>query len=387
MPSTVMKSRPPSRRALSHQNDGVSPVVGTVLVLGIFMIVSAGIVFVAQPQFTKVQEDAQFQTLTTDTARISNAHKTLAVVGSEGELKKPVITLPSSLSAIRFDEGHHVMVAAAYGTDDYTTGSVAAQANGTHFDLDVDAWEDLDRSFTVTNLGPDVGEVRFTTHRWNTIEWHQVATEDHGNGVTNLWDTDETLTLTIPAAYENLDDGTYRITIADIGGSDPETIGEVWFFEQTRLMIEFPGSSGLRSLFVENGALFRYEDGRYFQERAALVSPPDNVTGTSALTWRLGRWNTTIGTGSAGGGQGTVALLMDLKAREVWAKDRGAWVVRAEFEGPYANIWRNHLDLEGMRPAYGDHESVWFIRGGDTERTVFPFHFTYADIAAGVRSA
>lgn len=365
---------------------GVSPVVGTILVLGIFISVTGAVIFVAKPQFDELREDGVFQGATTDMAKASADLKQLAVTGARDTVKKPVITL--SQGTLTSDDGHGVAVVAGYADADYGNVAGTSMANGTFHDFDLDDWEDLGTEFTIVNLGPEMPIGFIHAAYFDRGEWKEGANTTVGNGMTDTWAQDEAVTLSGLAAP--FDDNFYRIQIYRIQllpTPSTDLVGEIFVYEQDRIVYRFEGASGTRQLYLENGALFSLKDNRYRLEVPGLVQPPvTSASGQPAFTYRAAQLNATD---LGGGGYGSVALLLQLQRSDTFSQDRGAVVLRVEYAGEYPVIWQNYLDREGFAPAWpeDEREGVVFWTGDDSEWDVFPYHFVRTVTKASLRPA
>ncbi|MBW3582621.1 MAG: type IV pilin N-terminal domain-containing protein [Euryarchaeota archaeon] len=368
--------------------EGVSPVVGTLLMLGIFISIGATVFFVARPHFIEVQEDAAFDGVTDQMKGAASEIKGLAVSGLDGAVKKPVMTLPGG--EFLSERGHWYAV--SVGVQDENYGKVAGEsfAPGAHHDFYVEEWTpdavSGDTQFNVYNNAtfdiqyPTYLLQRFENGRWSDEKWDKPANILGADKLVKEGGSFHTVTTT-----EDLADTTYRLRISNnnTGGSEG-IIGEIYLYPQDRLAYHYGGESGLRSLYSENGAVWTVEQGKTFSRQAGLILPPAKAIGTGHFTMRTVDLNVT----GAAGGHAKLALLMNLVRNTDLALDQGASIVRIQIAGPDTETWRNTFYGIGLFQATDEAKGAYHIHATepDGHRKAFPFNFIHTEIDLRIRS-
>lgn len=379
------------KRHTMQGEEGVSPVVGTLLMLGIFISIGATVFFVARPAFIEVQEETAFDGVTAQMQGAASEIKGLAVSGIDGAVKKPVLTLPGG--EFLSERGHWYAV--SVGVQDEQYGDVAGEsyAKGAHHDFYVDEWTPDavggDTQFRVfNNASFDIGYPtyllqRFEEGRWVDESWDVPPNNVGADKLAKNGGSSRTITT-----VEDLADATYRLRISNNNtnpaGAPGGLVGEIYLYPQDRLAYHYGGESGVRTVYSENGAVWTVEEGKTFSRQSGLILPPAKTQGQGHFSMRTVDLDVT----GAAAGNAKLALLMNLEQNTDFALNQGASIVRVQIAGPDVETWRNTFYGIGLFQATDETKGVYHIHatGPDADRKAFPFNFIHTEIDLRIRS-
>lgn len=370
--------------------DAVSPVVGTLLVLVMFTVTTATIVAVVRPEIVEYQEAGKVDVIATQMANAVADVRHLAINGNEAEIRQPVISIHDGL--FELNKGHTVALTVGY-FDNSSADSMATYRDpgfyhSFHVSADPSSGASLfagvvdgtDSSVGLTfhhpyHLSPQDYAFNYIVSRWDSTEWDTIhsgsSSMSHG-ATTPAFALDPTGTWTIR-------DGPIRIAFYNSTTTPPHLDAEVYLYEQTSLSYWMDGESGSRSVHAENGGLMKGHKGRYTLEQGMVVKPPSTGLGNDMFSMRSIRLNETGASSASGGAQ--IGLVMRLNVTESFVFDNGASHVRMQFWGGHPRAMERQLMAAGFTDDAADGKGVyWAYEKTPDHHWGFPFHFTDSQI-------
>lgn len=358
--------------------DGVSPVIGTIMVLSILTVVTSTMLTVVWPQIQDNQQSGEFQVVTSQFSRLGADANQMALGGNMGEIRQRTVAMADGQLSLR--PGHLWAISTGLEDENYSNVAGLTRDPGDHPEFSV-AVDDAEypgspvlathSSFKVEDEG-DRG-VTYEVHRFTGTRWQD---PDPDGGPLGGSATGSDFTVTLPVS-QMLRDGPWRVQIFD---ADDALIGEVYIYELGRLTYSLEGRLTSREAILENGALFTREDTSMFSQSAGLYRTAASGGGTGGLNLRAAHLAASGSTESSG--QAKTTVHMTLTAHEHLAHDQGAIHARLQaLSGPHTNAWASHLTGGDFDPDT-DNTGVVFTwdSGEDGKIETFPFSVAYSEL-------
>ncbi|MGB0653243.1 MAG: hypothetical protein ACPGQL_08585 [Thermoplasmatota archaeon] len=323
---TVKKQQKPRRRRFWQRDDAVTPVVGSLLILG---ITAAGLVAAmawGAPLIQRTQEQSHLESQARQLETVRDTALRLTVPDAA---RTPGLALPSGSLGLTSGTRMVVVVSADDGYPDC--------------DPVPHDWSDDDNAISWTSWdgggcrAPSVGGGCTACLEVDQVVGDQRTSHDVA------WSSG-TLTVTSGGQPSDLGSGTWRIQMT-FGG---EPVVQVWIFDLGR--VAWDGGTGQDlAAMLEGGAVFTRQDDNVFLRADPVIR--DNVTGEDDLLMRLpvleGDHSTVAG--------GTAHLFLGLLGNhERYAGD--VYTTRWSFSGDLAESWCTSLLLRD--DATGDDHYV-----------------------------
>lgn len=354
--------------------DGVSPVIGTVMVLGILTVVTSTMLTVVWPQVQDSQQSGEFQVVTSQFSRLGADANQMALGGNLGEVRQRTVAMAGG--QLGLEHGHLWAISTGILDENYSQVAGESVAVGQHpaFKV-VEGVVATDGSFQVEYLderAQTADSLSWVLHRFTGSSW-----QDSGDGTASVvYEGD--FPVDLPAG-KRLRDDPWRVQIhnEDEGGV---LIGEVYIYELGRLTYLLQGSLHSREAMLENGALFTREDTSMYAHSAGLYRTAASGGGTGGLNLRAAHLDAS--TMSETSGRSKTTVHMTLTAHEHLAHDQGAIHARLQsLSGPHTNAWASHLS-GGDFDSSTDAKAVVFTWSGEEEDEVetFPLSVVYSEL-------
>jgi hypothetical protein len=367
--------------ALRRDAAGVSPVVGTVLVLAISVLGMAGVLYWGAPTIDRIQSRNAQAAIEGEFEGLRDASQELSVPDHS---RFPTVALPGGTLAVQ--QGTRFLVAA-----DQDTANAAC-------DLHVTDWSDSGANkdrVTVSATGCRTPTTTCTplplASGVSCLEVYSVG------GTTTVRQTTSLSggTATISGANTSRGDWLFRLTD---GNASPVVYAQAWLHSTDQLAWSLKTSTTSRSITLDGGAIFSNSDGTYFLEKEAAIGD------TSFGTGYYGFWLRSLlaSSYSAIDGQGSHQVFLSLLGNSVRVDSNTVTKLRFDFSGTLAQSWCNamvgrnpHLTnaayaaSAGFTCASGDASGLRSVTYTCSDATncpsgVFKFRFLHARIDASL---
>lgn len=315
--------------ASTDHDDGVTAVIGTVMVLAITVSGIALTLLVGTPAIQKLQDQGALDSVTGSFEAARHAMASMTVVDSSR-----TVVLPLPAGTLSLGSGSHFLVA------------VNASAGPTFY---VSNWSDWDTP-TANNV---------TLHNCDTPPFVQYANR------TSIANTSSGpfsfVQLTGGATFERTED--YRFVCGD---------AEAWLIHTDRLTWRRSSSGGSVEVHLEAGTIFTQSDGVLFRAAGPRV---DEGEGQHFLLSLPVMQNSTSGAFS--GGEPSLSLRLEERAVEKALADASS--VRIGIHGDLSEAWCNTLLQRGPWYNSGDGcEEKNGVRSVTFNKTTYdPFAFQF----------
>lgn len=374
---------PPS---LLRDASGVSPVVGTVLVLAISVLGIAGILAWGAPTIDKIQTRNAQMAMEGEFEGLRDMSADLSVPDHS---RFPTIAVPGGTLAMQ--AGTRFLVTADHDS------STTACGGGTcaNCDFHVTDWSDS---------GTDKGKVTVSATGCRTptatctplpLAVTSACLEIFSVGGTTTVEQNVTYSApTATVAGVDFSKGDWMFRLSDGVASTPTIYAEAWLHSTDQLAWTLQSGSGERKLFLEGGAVFSSAGGTYFLEKEATIGDSSFGTGYYGL-WLRSLLATTY---SSIDGPGSRQVFLSLLGNSVRVDSNAATKLRFDFAGPLAESWCNgmlarndrlanaaYAETAGFTCAAGDAQGLRSVAYTCTDATdcpggAFKFRFLHARI-------
>lgn len=354
---------------LAQDEDGVTPVVGTILVMAITVAGMAGILFWGAPAIQAIQDQGALAAMEGEFATLRESTLVLREIDSS---RVPVI--PVNEGTVGLEPGTRMVLHMA-------TGDAASSSCIPNL---TDGWF-TGASDDLVLDGPGCGFVPGNT---------DVAVDEYVGGHPEevaVTDDVQTDTITIAADDPSTDftDGDWRITVSKGG----DVLVYVFVIDTLRFQWDLLTQSSDMQLMLEGGALFRQESGRVFQ----LAGPPiqEDIFGTGDY---LIRFPTYRGSQFTFGAPVTLHAQVQLDANHLRVANDETRSLRYSFhDDDLSEAWCNAILLRNQATSTGTYtedpahtcasgdangiRSVEYVANGND---LFPFEFIHSRIHAAL---
>ncbi len=352
--------------------DGVSPVIGTVMVLSILTLVTSTMLTVVWPQIQDNQQSGEFQVVSSQFSRLGADANQMALGGNLGEVRQRTIAMADG--QLGLEHGHLWSISTGILDENYSQVAGDSVTAGEHPGFKVvEGAKPMHSSFQIQYLderAQTADSLSWALDRFTGSSW-----EDSGDDSGSVA-YEGTFTVSLPTGH-TLRDGPWRVQVSD---DDGDLIGEVYIYELDRLTYLLQGSLHSREAMLENGALFSREDASMYAHSPGLYRTAASGGGTGGLNLRAAHFDASTMTEVSGRSKTTVH--MTLTAHEHLAHDQGAIHVRLQpLSGPHTTAWASHLTGGDFDPET-DAEGVVFTWQGEEEDEVetFPLSVVYSEL-------
>lgn len=230
-------------RNLRNAEDGVSPVVGSVLVLVIMMVAIGGIMAWGVPAIQGLQDRAEYQAVLTQFIQMQSD-----VRGLRDPQNTRISTIAISQGELRFDEGSRWVV----------TASVAAAYDNLQ-------WSDWSYNPVAADTTIELEGVTLTGA--NAIVVDRVS----GGTFTTVYQCTATCGTAVTLGAAELDSSTVRILVKDAG----VVVAETWIMHMGHMWYELTDLNENNRLHFEMGAVFSQHVDYYYLEESPTIKDPD----------------------------------------------------------------------------------------------------------------
>jgi hypothetical protein len=347
-------------------DDGVSPVVGTILVLAITILGIAAITYWGAPMVARVQAGNAQVAMQGEFEGLRDATQELSVPDHS---RFPAIAVPGGTLGI--ERGTRFLV------------SVSHDPVNPACDLDVRGWGPGGNANQVTLNAPGCRPVTSAN-----FEVHEV----NGGTLTEKPVSVGGSTVTVTGADLKSGDWLFRIT--DGAASNPVVYAEAWLHSSERIRWRLDSPVGERGLDLEGGAIFASDGGTTYLHKA----PPIGDASFGANYYGL--WLRTYGALSRNSitSAGTHQVFMALTSNDMQV-DADASRLRYTFQGDLAEAWCNAMllrnralqgiatyseDVATASCATGNAEGLRSLTFDYDNGSTFTFRFLHARIQASL---
>jgi len=349
------------RPVLRAADDGVSPVVGTILVLAITILGIAAILAWGAPTVDRVQAQNAAQSVQGEFEGLRDATEELSVPDHS---RFPSVAVPGG--EISLGKGTRFMVAADH------------DAANPSCDLDVRGWggSTPTSSVTYTTSGCRSGTFEVLSVSGTTVTHMNAAV---GGGSASLGGADFTT-------------GDWLFRLTD-GAADPTVYAEAWLHSSDRLSWTYTSGTGTQHLDLEGGAIFSRQGSSIFLAKAPNFGDASFGAGYYGLWLR-----TYAATGLASIQQaGTHQVFLSLASNDLHVDNATATGLRFTFAGDLGEAWCNAMlarqaAVQPLGAAYtaptpcatGDGTSLRSVTFAYASHALFQFRFLHARIHASL---
>lgn len=356
--------------------DGVSPIIGTVLVLAILTIVTSTMISVVWPEVRDSSDRGDFQVVHGQLAKVQSDVNQLALGGNEGELRQRTVAMADG--DLRLERGHLWAISVGIQKEQYTPGGGAtrdehpafnvteAEPTGTSFKV---GYKDKTYDGSANTLYCSLD--RFTGAQWNNVE----VTEDCESAGASV-EYNESL----PVSFSNgklLRDGPWRLQVFD-DAAKQDLIGEIFVYELNRINYHLEGAVKPRGVLIENAEMFSREDNAVFSVGSGLYRTADTGGGTSGLNLRAAQLD--ADTFPVTTGRAKTTFHLSLTEHVHLSHNVGAIHARLQpLSGPMTTQWASHLAGGDFDETATGVSFTWGTEDPDVI-AVYPLSVIYSDI-------
>lgn len=263
-------------QARLSSDDGVSPVVGMILVLAISVVGIAGILYWGLPAIDEMKATVEFRSVQSQFLELDGTVKELVAGTTERTAKR---WLPS------LNRGE-LYVQNATESWLYATEPYHATAN---HDFEYSGFVDGDHLFTITSNGPafdwalvegyivtgtsTLTPINISAAPPSPVQMQATATPVWGSGETKVFGAyvkDAGTTIPVP-----LRNATFKIRIY----SGPALLGEAWYVTTGRIDYQLHAGAGDKRVIQNNGAVLAGDSTSMTLLNAPPLPPPSTTNG------------------------------------------------------------------------------------------------------------
>ncbi len=312
----------PTVASAHAEDDGVSAVIGTILVLAITVIGIAGVLFYGAPTIDRIQSrnamtamEGAFETLRDSTQQLS----------VPDHARYPSINLPSG--DLGLAQGDRFVI-----TADHDPANISC-------DLHVTDWSDVGSSVTIDATGcrtPTTNCSLPMAAAASCLEIHSVS----GATITKQSIGFAGGVATVATADFSAGDWLFRLTDGNV---NPVVYAEAWLHSTDMVTWDLKSSTGRWQQFFDGGAVISQSGGTYFLEKEAPIG--DSQFGSAYFGFWLRTLVVPNGNYVSTSGTASHSVLFSLLGVSTRVDDASTYMLRIDINGPLAQPWCNSLLL------------------------------------------
>lgn len=368
------------RSGLHGDHAGVTPVVGTLLILGITVLGITAVMFWGAPSIQRIQDQ---NSQTAMLGEFDNLQEITTVLQVPDASRLPRIVQPAG--AFGFEPGNRYMITADHDSD----------AGETACDLRVTGWEvDGTDSFTVTASG--CKNIKNSASKPTCTQAEITGADDACMDVFRVTGAnlaEQTITgyssgtYTVAGADFSTGDWLFRLTDGD--STTPEVYAQAWLLSSDRVAWDLASSVGERGVYLDGGAVFAQQSGTTFLERDPPLHEGVFATDVYALFLRT----LDADQYSEVTGQASFQMFLGLTTQSARVAEDDVRTVRYDIFGDLAEPWCQSLLLRNSTLSDSSYELDTGASCADTVPSVkyqrpdamgdplpFTFHFIHGEI-------
>lgn len=305
---------------LRRDNAAVTPVIGTVFILGITVAGMAVVLLLGTPVIDRLQDEAALATIAGQFEGVRYAVSTLSIPQAS---KAAGLSLPGGQASL--STGDRIMV--TYTTSDAPLGC----------DFHVTQWATVDDAILVRGGGLCAAPTTVPVFGICVVCIQAFDLTD-APGIDQVRAVAGGLVF-LRQDIEADDDWQFRLT-----NGAGTTIAEAFLFSGDKLEWERPSSVGGAQAAFEAGAIFLGRNGQIFQQASPFIA--ETPLGSSGATPFLVRMPMLDATGLTGiSGSGDHSILLQLASSTLRAQVDAAVAIRFDIHGDLAQEWCSGLVL------------------------------------------
>lgn len=325
-------------------NEGVSAVVGTLLIVGMLMLAAVGVLYWGVPAIRELRDRSTFDHVAVQASRFNEELRGLVLKGDPQNAARPTMVVPGG--TLQVTAGHRVVVAFMIEAPDFAalpeTTLVVNPYNVFFW-----GWGDDDRYFELKNVGKGVPGLAGVFGARLTV--YEVA----GGVQTKRWappidafPEGAARTVDLGANYD-MSGKVLRVIGENVSalGASAQFL-EAWMMDAGAVEYEIGTGAGLFGFALENGALILERKGDTFFEQPPFIQFPDLQVNHETFTWRF--LQLSGATGAGGTGSARYPFFLSLVQNEPRLEGPAASLVRLYVNGTNEVAWWNLLD--GLSP-------------------------------------
>lgn len=303
----------------SDGEQAVTPVIGTILVLGITVVGIAAIMLWGAPAIQRIQaQNAQLAMI----GEFEDLRASAQELSVPDHSRFPTITMPSG--ALSLQPGTRFLVTANQDSLDTC-------------DFRVTDWSDASPDSDVTVDTP--GACSVTVNQSNLVVCEIFGSNPVERTVNAP--TGSSYPVAGPAGVTiDFTEGEWAFFLGADSCSDTEdAVAQAWLISTDQVAWDAQGG-GDRAAYFDGGAVFSETDGTFFVEKGAAIA--DGSLGPDYV----GFWLRSLNAGDdyrAISGQGSHEMYFALTSNNLRIDEDGVNIVRYDFEGELAEAWCNAL--------------------------------------------
>ncbi len=297
-------------------DEAVTPVVGTILILGITVLGMAGILYWGAPTIERIQAQNAQAAMVGEFEDLRSSSLALSVPDAS---RIPTVVLPSG--TLELVPGTRIMVTVGHDGD-YTACN-----------LHVTGW-----SVTGTSsVAVSTADCRPAT----TLEVHQVT---GGNTVRK---TDAVFAGgVLTSASSDFSQGDWLFRLTNGNAVNPTVYAQSWLLSSDAFKWSVATSSGTLAAYLDAGAVFSEERGTLFLDKPPPIQ--EDAFGTNVYAFWVRSLLAAPGVSSISGA-GSYQAFLALIGNHARVDTAEARLLRYDFQGDLAEGWCNALVLRNVR--------------------------------------
>jgi flagellin-like protein len=394
--ASLRPAPPPHRAAWRDDERGLTPVVGTLLVLAITIIGMAGIMFWGAPTIERLRVSNTQSAMVGEFLDIRQSAAQLTIPDAA---RTPRINVPGGV--IGFETGTRFLISAVYSEASGIPSQLVAPDPDPTCDFHVTGWADA----TPTTVAiPDFPGCGLTVAAGPVcgsdvcVRVYRVLGASLAEQ-TITYTTGEVALVTPAAGVEFTNPQlTWLFRLTNSLGTS--TFGEAWLISSDLLYWRQGTSSGEYEAFFDSGAVFSGRSGAMFLDERPLIQ--ENMFGTGVFSfWLYAMDAFQPGEITAVGTYQVFVGLLSLHPRvqsldvpfvrldfhgllaEAWC---GGLVVRNNLLGYDTGINEGYLEQPGFSCATGDESGVRSVKYNDPDpQSEFPFQLIHATLRTHIQ--
>lgn len=321
-------------------SEGVSAVVGTLLIVGMLMLGAVGVLYWGLPAIQGLRDRNSFEHVVNQAGRFNEELRALALKGDAQNAARPVLNIPGG--TLQVTGGHRVLVAYMIEAPDYAALDGSERLITNPYNVSFWDWGDDDNDFELVNTGRAVSLL--DGHRAViTVEEVEGETFTNVGGYAGDLATNAHVVITLtPPGYSMAGKVLHiRGESQPLLGGDGATFLEAWLMDVGAVEYEIGTSRNTFQLWLENGALMKSHGGDAFFEEPPLIQLPNTQVNHDTFTWRF--LQLTGSTGAGGTGTQRYPFFLSLVQNEARLEGPAASIVRMYVNGTTEDDWNEIL--------------------------------------------
>lgn len=393
-----LRSAPPAavRPSWRHDERGITPVVGTLLVLAITIIGMAAIMFWGAPTIERLRVSNTQSAMVGEFLDIRQSAAQLTIPDAA---RTPNINVPGGV--LGFEPGTRFLISTMYNEASGIPSALISPDPDPTCDFHVTGWADSTPTTVSVPGFPGCG----LTVAAGAVCGSQVCIRVYrvlGASVAEQTVTYSAGSVSLVAPAPGIEFGNseltwlFRITS---NAATPVTFGEAWLISSDLLYWKQHTASGEYESFFDSGAVFSGRGGALYIEERPLVQ--ENMFGTGVFSfWLYAMDAFEVGEITA---TGTYQVFVGLLSLHPRVESLEVPFVRLDFHGRLAEAWcgglvvrNNLLGFDGANEGYieqpgftcaaGDASGVRSLKYNDPDpRAEFPFQLVHATLRTSIQ--